>query len=123
MAAYDRSSKWLIEHYGGSLLRLSGIEGVRSWQAIQPEVVQPAQLPDGLLEARLAGQRRSRLFVVEVGTYAERRVVRQILRGTLLVYLDRERLPEPLVVLLRPRGRLEVPNSILVPSDEGWGEL
>ena len=29
-----------------------------------------------------------------------------ILRGTLLVYLDRERLPEPLVVLLRPRGRL-----------------
>lgn len=123
MAAYDRSSKWLIEHYGGSLLRLGGVERVRSWRAMQPEVVQPAQLPDGLLEARLVGQRRSRLFVVEIGTYAERRVVRQILRGTLLIYLDRERLPEPLVVLLRPRGRLEVPDSILVPSEEGWGEL
>jgi hypothetical protein len=61
--------------------------------------------------------------VVEVGTYAERRVVRQILRGALLVYLDRERVPEPLVVLLRPRGRLTVPDSILVPSEEGWGEL
>jgi hypothetical protein len=106
MAAFDRSGKWLIEHFGGSFLRLGGVKTVRSWRAVQPEVVQPAQLPDGLIEARLVGERKPRYFVVEIGTYPERRLVRQLVRDTLLVYLDREKLPETLAVVLRPRGRL-----------------
>jgi hypothetical protein len=44
---YDRSSKWLLEHHGDSLLRLGGLTGVTSCRAVQTEVVQPRQLPDG----------------------------------------------------------------------------
>src|SRR5207253_6546309 len=106
-----------------SFLRLGGLGRVRSWRAVQAEVVQPAQLPDGLIEARLVGERKPRLFVVEVATYPERRLVRQLVRDTLLVYLDRERLPETLAVVLRPRGRLQVPKTLAVPSEEGWTDL
>jgi len=50
MGEYDRSSKWLIQHHGGSILRLVGAPEVVSWRPLQAEVVQPGQLPDGLLE-------------------------------------------------------------------------
>jgi hypothetical protein len=33
---YDKSSKWLIQHHGNSILRLAGVEGVVSWSALQP---------------------------------------------------------------------------------------
>ena len=52
MGAYDRSSKWLIQHYGDSLLKLAGVERIASWRPLQAEVVQPAQLPDGLIEVQ-----------------------------------------------------------------------
>jgi hypothetical protein len=32
---YDRSSKWLIQHHGDSLLRLGGLRDVRSWGPLQ----------------------------------------------------------------------------------------
>ncbi len=73
MAAYDRSSKWLIQHHGDALLRLAGLRDVTSWRALQAEVVQPAQLPDGLLAVRRRGRRREQYYVVEVATYPERR--------------------------------------------------
>src|SRR5262245_42875079 len=123
MAAFDRSSKWLIDHFGDSFLRLGGVEGVRSWRAIQPEVVQPAQLPDGLIEARLAGRRKPCSCVVEIATYPERRLIRQLVRDALLVYLNREVVPETLAVVLRPRGRLEIPEVVTLPSEEGWTDL
>lgn len=99
------------------------MERVRSWRAVQAEVVQPAQLPDGLIEARLAGERKPRPYVVEVGTYPERRLVRQLVRDTLLVYLDRDEMPETLAVILRPRGKLRVAETLAVPSEGGWSEL
>ena len=49
---YDKSSKWLIQHHGDSILRLAGIEKIAAWRPAQAEVVQPSQLPDGLLEVR-----------------------------------------------------------------------
>ncbi len=50
---YDRSSKWLIQHRGNSILRLGGVHRIQSWRPLQAEVVQPRQLPDGLLEIGL----------------------------------------------------------------------
>jgi len=41
---YDRSGKWLIQHHGGSLLKLGGVERLRSWRAAQAEVVQARQV-------------------------------------------------------------------------------
>src|SRR4051812_19165721 len=71
----------------------------------------------------LAGERKPRRYVVEVRTYPERRMVRQLVRDALLVYLDRDDLPEVLAVVLRPRGRLRVPESVAVASEGGWTQL
>ena len=68
---YDKSSKWLIQHHGDSILRLAGIEKIAAWRPAQAEVVQPSQLPDGLLEVRLEGESRDDLFLLEVATYPE----------------------------------------------------
>ena len=70
---YDPSSKWMLEEQGASILYLAGERDVRSCRARQPEVVQPRQLPDGLLEVNFPGQTESDLFVIEVATYPERR--------------------------------------------------
>jgi hypothetical protein len=32
---YDRSSKWLIQHHGDSILRLAGLTGLVSWKPLQ----------------------------------------------------------------------------------------
>src|SRR5690349_8903408 len=105
MAEFDRSSKWLIEHHGDAILRLAGVREITSWKALQAEVVQPGQLPDGLLEAKRAGCAEPDLYVVEIATYPERRPIRQLSRDALPVYLDRDRLPDALAVILRPKGR------------------
>ena len=64
---YDKSSKWLIQHHGDSMLRLARIERIAAWRPAQAEVAQPRQLPDGLLEVRLEGESRDDLFLIEVG--------------------------------------------------------
>lgn len=94
MAAYDRSSKWLIQHHGDAILRLAGIEDVVSWRALQSELVQTGQLPDGLLEAQLQGATEPDLFVVEIATYPEQRLHEQLARDTFLVFLNYRVVPE-----------------------------
>ena len=106
----------MIQHHGKSLLRLAGFETIEEWRAVQAEVVQPTQLPDGLIEARLAGQETPAPFVVEIATYPETRTYRQLARDGFLVYLDRDELPEILVVLLHPRGDLRVTDSFEINS-------
>lgn len=75
---FDPSSKWMLEVYGASILYLAGARGVLSCKARKAEVVQPRQLPDGLLEARFADSKEPRLVLVEVATYPEPRVVQQV---------------------------------------------
>lgn len=120
---YDRSSKWLLEHHGNSVLRLGGIGPIVAWRAVAADVVQPRQLPDGLLEVTLAGRDEPDLFLVEFATYPEARVRRQMVRDTLMVYLGREILPEVLTLVLRPRGRLRVPVRESLRSRVGWTGL
>ena len=100
----DRSSKWMIDHHGDGLLQLAGVTGFRAWRAVQPEVVQPRQLPDGLLEVFFPDQETPDLFLVEIATYPERRAEEQALRDALLVYLDRRVLPEVMTLVLHPKG-------------------
>ena len=68
---YDKSSKWLIQHLGGSILRLAGITGVSSWRPLQAEVVQPRRLPDGLLAVTFATEPVPSLYVIEMYTYLD----------------------------------------------------
>ncbi len=116
---YDRSSKWLLEHHGDSLVRLAGWTDIASWRAVTPEVVQPRQLPDGLLEVRRTGHSEPDLFVIEIATYPDNRVPEQLLRDAALVYLDRGRLPEVLVFVLHPKGNVRVADHVDIHSPGG----
>jgi hypothetical protein len=117
---YDKSSKWLVENYGDALLYLGGVRGVRRWHAHQPEVVQPSQLPDGLLEVFFQGQRKPDYFLVEIATYYEKRLQEQVLRDAQLVWMARKRLPEVLALVLCRRGSTDIPDSVQVQSRLGW---
>jgi hypothetical protein len=116
---YDKSSKWLIQHHGDSILRLARVEKIEAWRPAQAEVVQPRQLPDGLLEVRLQGEARDDLFLLEVATYPERRVGKQLTGDLMLVYLDRGELPEAVTLVLRPKGKYRIPRSRNLRSRHG----
>jgi hypothetical protein len=116
---YDRSGKWLIRQHGGSVLRLAGLTGIVSWRPLPAEVVQPRQLPDGLLEVQLAGRAEPICCVVEVATYPERRVTEQVLRDALIVYLDRRELPEVVTLVLHPKGQVRVTGAEALTSVAG----
>jgi hypothetical protein len=120
---YNRSSKWLIEHHGDGLLRIGGVTDIRSWRALQAELVQPRQLPDGLLEVRREGQPEPDYFIVEIAAYADERVEEQVVRDAMPVYLDRRALPEVLIVVLRPRGNLRVRGEATLRSRSEWTQV
>ncbi len=117
---FDPSSKWMLEEQGASILYLAGARSVVSCKARKAEVVQPRQLPDGLLEVRFAGSDQPRLVLVEVATYPEKRVVEQMQDGIRLVRQARGILPEALVLCLCPRGDYRVPEQAQEQSALGW---
>ena len=83
---------------------------------MQAELVQPRQLPDGLIEAQLRGEDKPDLFVLEIATYPDARVSRQVTRSVALVYLDREVLPEVVVLFLHPKGNVAAADSTTLNS-------
>jgi hypothetical protein len=123
MGQFDRGSKWLIERHGDALLRLAGIHDIVSWRPLPAEVVQPAQLPDGLLEAQRAGRSEPELFVLEIASYPERRVVEQLERDVLLVLLNQRELPEAVAVVLHPKGNYRIPTTFTRTSGSGETQL
>jgi hypothetical protein len=123
MGEYDKSSKWLIEHHGGSLLHLAGVRGVISWRPLPAEVVQPGQLPDGCLVAELEGHAEPGLFIIEIATYPERRLEEQLWRDALLVLLARRVTPEVVTLVLHPKGAMRASDRITLQSLLGWTEV
>jgi hypothetical protein len=66
MHEYDKSGKWLIQHYGDSILRLAGVDDIETWKALQAELVQSRRLPDGLIEVRRRGESELDLYLLEI---------------------------------------------------------
>jgi hypothetical protein len=97
---YDKSSKWLIQHHGDSILRMAGVREIVAWHPLQAERVQSRRLPDGLIEVRHQGHEQLDHYIVEIATYHEQRVADQIVGDTALVYLERRVLPEVVVLFL-----------------------
>jgi hypothetical protein len=120
MHEYDKSSKWLIQHHGDSILRLAGVRGIVSWRPLHAEVVQSRRLPDGLLEAKLRGESKPALFVLELSSYPYHRLTKQVARDMMAVFLDRGVLPEMLSVILHPRGRKNRESTWALASQQGW---
>ena len=53
-------------------------------------------------------------------TYPDAGLIEQVVRDQTLVYLDRRVLPEVLVLVLHPKGRLQTAESTTVASPMGW---
>jgi hypothetical protein len=119
MQAYDKSSKWLIQHHGDSILRIGGARDIVSWHALQAELVQSRRLPDGLIAVQHQGEDGLDYYVLEIATYPEARVVDQVIDDMTLVYLDRRILPEVVVLFLHPRGNADVAGSTSIRSRQG----
>jgi predicted transposase YdaD len=119
----DRSTKWMLDHHGDSVLRLSGASGFLTWRSVRSELTHPRQMPDGLLEATFPGQAEPALYVVEVATYPERRAEEEAARNAMLVFLERGLVPEVLTVVLRPRGNLRVTGDWQLASGSGRTRL
>lgn len=115
----DRSSKWLIENHGDAILKLANVTGFQSWRAIQSEIVAPRRLPDGLLEVKFPGLSGANLFLIEIETYADREVAIQIFEDILLTRVERGTVADAIVVVLRPKGRVEVESRIEESSQHG----
>jgi hypothetical protein len=120
---YDRSSKWLIDHHGDLILFLGDVRDIAEWRTRQTEVVQPRQLPDGLLEVRRQHERSFHPYIIEIETYAERSALEDLLDDVMLVYQDRRELPDVLILVLRPKGRVEVADHIALRSHDGLTDL
>ncbi len=120
---FDKSSKWLLEHHGSSVLRLAGMREVVACRSLQADVVQPRHLPDGLLEVRLRGRSRPTFILVEIATYPEPRVQKQAADDLMLVYQARGVMPELLTLVLRKRGTYRVPSTFEARSELGWSAL
>jgi hypothetical protein len=121
MGRYDRHSKWIIGQHGDSILRLGGLsDEIVKWYAAQAEIVEPTKLPDGLLEVLFTGRKGTDTFIIEIVTYADKRVFRQVQEDVALVYAQRKIIPEVLVVVLRPKGSVDIVGSHVLTSRLGW---
>ena len=121
--AFDKSSKWLIQTHGNSILYLGGLRECKTWRALQAELVQPRTLPDGLLEVLFHGRSRPDYFLLEIATFPETRISKQALDDLGLAYHQLHVLPELLTAVLAPRGRVRVSGSHEVESRLKWSRL
>ena len=121
---FDKSSKYLIQRQARGILALGGATGVRSARALASELVQPRQLPDGLLEVFFDGRKQPDHVLVEVATYPEKRALRQAMADlTLAQQYLKGVLPELLVLVLCPKGKQRIPDEHPVRSRLGWSKL
>src|SRR5262249_9098614 len=72
-----------------------------------------------MLFAWRAGRDRAEPHAIEIATYPELRTAEQALRDLLLVDLVRDEVPDVIVVVLRPKGRLRVPDRAHRPGPDG----
>ncbi len=95
MGEFDKGSAWLISHYGETLLALAGISVSGGVTVLANTVVLPSRVPDGLLEANEARPGETPdLFLLEVATRGETRLVTQMTTGLGLAELALGRLPD-----------------------------
>jgi hypothetical protein len=119
----DRSANWIIERHGGSMLRLANITNFVKWQPAANVLTFPKQIPDGLLDVTFADRPAPDPFLIEVETFPGGDTAAQIRNDAAMVLLARGVLPDILLVILAPKGNLDVPSSQVIQSSHGLTEL
>jgi hypothetical protein len=116
---FDKCGKYQIQHHGDSILRMARVRAIASWKPVQAELVQHRRLPDGLIEALHQGEDQPDTYLLEIATYPEARVARQVMDDVALSWLGRHELPEVVVLFLHPRGNVVPAKSIKLNSRQG----
>ena len=123
MFEYDKGSKWYIQHHGNLLLWMAGVQNIAAWRALQAELVLPRQLPDGVLSVLEHGQTEPDIYILEIATYPDARVPSQAVRDAVLSLLERNVLPEVIVLFLHEKGNVPAADSVELRSRKGFTNL
>jgi hypothetical protein len=115
----DRSSKWLIAQAAGSILKLAGFSGFTSWKHLSSEVVAPRRLLDGLIELRYPDRPEPALVLIEIESYPDADVDRQVFDDLALVWLEHRRVPDVVSLILKPKGHLQANGTAEQVSPTG----
>jgi hypothetical protein len=116
----DKGRKWMIQRHGDSILRMGGAHDIGSWRPLQAELVAHRRLPDGLIEVFHHAEDRPHQYILDIATYPEARVMKQVADDVALVYLDRGLIPEVMVLFLHPKGNVEAASAAMPRSRRGW---
>jgi hypothetical protein len=119
----DRSSNWIIEKHGGSLLRLAPIANVTGWKAAAAVLTFPKQMPDGLLDVTFADRVKPDPFLIEIESYPDKETAEQLRDDAAMVLLNRRVLPDILLLVLFPKGNYRVEPEQSWLSAHGMTEL
>jgi hypothetical protein len=120
---YDKSSQWLIQHHGDSIVRLAGEGRIAAWRPAKSELVQPQRIPDGLLEVWLEGEQEPNLYLVEIYSTPDRRQMQALADDLMLTYLGRKVVPEVVALFLSQGDGTRVPPRLQLMSRQGWSRL
>ena len=102
---------------------MAGVSGIRSCRALQAEVVQPRQLPDGLLEVVFEARTKPDHVLVEFATFPEKRLLDQAFDDLMLTYQQLRVLPELLTIVLHPKGRFRIDGKHALQSRLQWSKM
>jgi hypothetical protein len=120
---YDKSSQWLIQYQGASILRVAGESGIVSCRPAKPDLVQPHRIPDGLLEVTLEGETEPNLYLVEIETRPDLRKLDALADDLMLLWLGRKVLPELVVLVLTQGDGTRLHPRRQVVRRRGWSRL
>jgi predicted transposase YdaD len=123
MFEYDKSSKWYVQHHGHLILWMAGVQNIAAWTALQAELVLPRQLPDGVLSVLEQGQTEPDIYILEFATYPDARVPSQAVRDAVISLLERNVLPEVVVLYLHEKGNVPAADSAELHSRKGFTHL
>jgi hypothetical protein len=82
-----------------------------------------AQVAGRAAGGEAAARDRFHPYIIEIETYAERSTPQDLLGELMLVYQDRHELPDVLILVLRPKGQVEVADHITLQSHGGLTDL
>ena len=116
---YDKCSKHMIRHHGNSILRMAGVPDIPDWTPLPAELVHISRFPDGVLVVPCPGQVQPDVFIIEIATDPDARVPSQAIQDPALVYLERQTVPEVIVLFLRKKEHVKAADSVTLRSRRG----
>ncbi len=102
---------------------MAGVQNIAAWRALQAELVLPRQLPDGVLSVLEHGQTEPDIYILEIATYPDARVPSQAVRDAVPSLLERNVLPEVIVLFLHEKGNVPAADSVELRSRKGFTNL